>query len=1175
MHTMTTRTARLGLILLLAVVSFAQMPYGSVVGRIIDKEQARVPGASVKAVNLSTQVVSATKSNNEGNYIVPNLVPGPYRVEIEKDGFKRFTREPVEVRVSDRLTLDVELEIGQVTQSVVVTSEAPLLQSTTATIGQNIDHQRLMDLPSPSNSVIFQIALTPGVTPLVAPGGNYAPDREGDSNQFAVSGTGTGSNQIMVDGNPTDIKGSITLHAIPEVVEEVQVQTTPIDASTGRAVGAFVNMVMKSGTNTFHSDLVYSYIGRTLTAMDFFTKRNIYAPSNAPVTEEKKKAAWPGANTKRYRVGANGPLYIPKLYDGRDRTFWTFGFEAMTSSMLTPQTTTMPTAVQRGGDFSQLLQIGSRYQIYDPATIAPAASGRYSRQPFAGNIIPASRIVPIANKLLKYYPMPNVTGTVDGLNNFAYPNVSPQNYDAEMARVDHVVSPSQRIYVTITRKFHDHNYDPIGTQAYSSVMDRKQHTVSLADSITLRPDLIVDLRYGATRYGDQRFSKTRGFDLSSLGLPNSLVNQLDREYTTVPRLAMNGYFTLGGGAQAGAASTYAPYTYHDVTGQAMHMRGNHSLRIGAEFRVTQQNNTNLGNLTPSYSFGETWTRGPLDNSPVAPIGQSLATFLLGLPTGGSIDKKDTSAATSKYHALYFQDDWKLSSKLTLNLGLRWEFERPTTERFNRTVIGYDFATANPIQEAARANYARSPITEVSAANFKTTGGLMFAGVGGNPRGLWDTDSNNIAPRIGLAYMLGPQTVLRGGYGIFIAPLGSDSVGVYQPGYTATTSIVPSLDNGLTFQATTTNPFPNGLLPIAGNSKGMTTFLGQGISSLRRDRRHPYLQRWNVSIQQALPFRMMVDFGYTGSRGVGLQYSDDVNAVPGKYLSTSPVRDQATIDYLSQNVANPFYGLPEFTGTGLAARNVARSQLLRPSPQFYGISQTAPDGYSWYNSFQGRLAKRLSAGFTTTASFTWSKSMEATSKLNSTDPVPYRTISSFDRPLNITISAMYDLPFGYKRRWLAGSRWLDQAVGGWSIQGLYIGQSGSPVDFGNIIFNGDIKNIVLPKSQRTVDRWFNIDAGFERSTAKQLASNIRTFPMRLSGLRADGINCANISLFKTFKFTERVGFQLRAEATNAFNHSMFISSPYTSPTSTLFGAMPSSTVQSNLPRRVTVGAKLSW
>jgi hypothetical protein len=1153
----------------------AQDPRGSILGRITDPSGAVITGAEIRAVNKETGVATTARANDAGNYILPNLLPGSYNATVERPGFKRFVREGIEVRVGEKLTLDVALDVGAVTESVTVTSQAPLLESTSASIGQVVDHQRLVDLPSPSSSVIFQIALTPGVTSLVAPGGNFAPDREGDSNQFAVSGAPSGSNMVMIDGNPTDIKGSITLHAIPEVVEEVQVQTTPIDASSGRAIGAFINMVMKSGTNKYHGDLVYSYIGRVLTAMDFFTKRNLYNPANAPVTETKKKAAWPGANTKRYRIGASGPLTIPKLYKGQDRTFWTFGFEGMTSSLLTPATTTMPDAAQRTGNFSRLLAIGSQYQIYDPSTIAAAASGRFSRQPFAGNIIPASRIAPIAKQLLEYYPIPNLAGTVDGLNNFAYPNVSPQTYDSEMARVDHVLSASQRLSLTVTRKYHDHNYDPIGTKAYSSEMDRKQHTVSLSDSITVRPNLILDVRYGATRYGDSRFSKTRGFDLSTLGMPASLVNQLDRNYTTVPRLAINGYFTLGGGAQAGAASTYAPYTYHDILVQAMHMRGNHNIRVGTEFRVTQQSNTNLGNLTPSYSFAETWTRGPLDNSPIAPVGQSLATFILGLPTGGSIDRKDTSAVTSKYQAFFVQDDWKVSRKLTVNVGLRLEFERPTTERFNRTAIGYDFATANPIQDAARAAYARAPIPEVSAANFKTTGGLLFAGAEGNPRGLWNTDFNNLGPRIGLAYMLRPTTVVRAGYALFYSALGADTIGVYQPGYTATTSIVPSTNNGITFVATTQNPFPSGLLPIAGNSNGVKTFLGQGITALRRDLHNPYMQRWNLSVQQALKYRTMVDVAYIGSRGLGLQYGATISTVPAQYLSTLPVRDQKTIDYLSQQVPNPFAALPEFAGTGLATTNVSRSQLLTPYPQYSGVSQTASDGYSWYHALQARLEKRLSAGFTATGSFTWSKSMDASTRLNSSDLSPYRSISSFDRPLNLTISAIYQLPFGRKHRWLSSSRWLDRAVGGWSLQGMYIGQSGAPIDFGNVIFSGKISDIVLPNSQRTVDRWFNTDAGFERNSARQLGSNIRTFPLRFSGLRADGMNCTNLSLFKTTRITERLGIQLRAEATNAFNHSMFISSPTTSPTSSLFGAMPSSTVQSNLPRRVVVGAKLSW
>jgi len=1159
--------------LLFAAVAVAQTPYGSIVGRVVDRGQALVAGAGIRAVNLSTQVATAASSNNEGNYIVPNLLPGQYRVEVEKPGFKRFTREPVDVRLGDRLTLDVALEIGEMTQSITITSEVPLLESTTATVGQVIDHRRLTDLPVPSSSVIFQLALTPGIVPLGAPSGNWSPDTEGNTDDFAVSGAGGSTNLVSIDGNPNDNRGCITIHPIPEMVEEVRVQTTAIDASVGRVTGAYVNMVMKSGTNALHADGLWAYLGRPLTAMDFFAKRHVYNPATGPVTDAKKRAAWPGSVMKRYRGSASGPVWIPKLYDGRNRTFWTFGFEKMKSYSTKSGVFTTPTAEERNGDFTRLLAIGAQYQLYDPATIAPAAAGRYSRQPLAGNRIPASRIDAAAKLLLPYYPIANTAGTVDGIGNFVYPDVSPQGYDSEMGRVDHVISQSQRLFVSFTRKYHDHNYNPLGTGAFSSVMDRKQHGFTIADSLTPRPDLVIDLRFGFTRWGDERFSKTRGFDLSTLGLPSALVSQLDRAYTTLPRLAISGYGTIGGGAQAGAATTYKPWQSQDLNGQVMHTRGNHSLRAGAEFRVVQENNTNLGHVSPSYTFAETWTRGPLDNSPVPPIGAGLASFMLGLPTGGSIDSKDTSAATSKYTAVFLQDDWKVSRRLTVNVGLRYEIELPTTERFNRTVIGYDFTTANPIQAAAQANYARNPIAEVPVSAFRTMGGLVFAG-GGNPRGMWDPDRNNLAPRIGLAYMLRPNTVLRAGYAIFFDHLGVDAIGVYQPGYTQSTALTPSLDNGITFRATTQNPFPDGILKPAGSSKGLATYLGSGVTAVRRDLAHPYMQRWSLNVQQALPFRATIDVGYIGSRGVGMRYSQALNAIPAQYLSTSPVRDQATIDYLSQAVKNPFSGLAEFTGTSLATANVARSQLLRPYPQFTSISGTASDGYSWYHALQARVEKRLSSGFTGTAAYTWSKSMGATSRLNESDLLPYRTISSFDRTHNVTISAMYDLPFGSKRRFLSGIRWLNPVVGGWSLQALYIGQSGAPLEFGNVIFTGDLSNILLSGKDRTVDRWFNTGAGFERSSSKQLGSNIRTFPMRLSGVRTDGINCANISLFKNFTFRERLNVQLRAEATNAFNHSMFLAQPNTTPTSTQFGAM-TGIGSSNLPRRVTLGAKVSW
>jgi hypothetical protein len=1163
----------LAALLLSPACLLAQSPYGSLVGRVVDRQSANVAGAVVRALNLNTQVTTTASSNADGNYLLTTLTPGAYRVEIEKAGFRRFTREPVEVSAGERLTLDVALEIGAVTESITVVSEAPLLESTTASVGQVVDHRTVTDLPSPSSSVIFQIAMAPGIAPLSSPSGNWSPDTEGNTSSFAVSGAGSGSNSVMMDGNPMDNRGSITFHAIPEMVEEVRVQTTAFDASIGRAVGAQVNIVMKSGTNRLHSDFVYGYLGRTLTAMDAFARAFVENPATGPITEDKKRTAWPGAYMRRYRGSASGPVYIPRLYDGRNRTFWTFGFETLSSQNSATGVATVPTDEERNGDFSRLLAVGAQYQLYDPATIAPAGSGRYSRQPLPGNLIPASRIDPGARLILGYYPIANMAGSVDGERNFAYPDNSPQAYDSEMARIDHVLSARQRFFISGTRKHHTHNYNPFRNGAYASLMNRTQYSLTMSDSFTLRPDLIAEVRYGMTRWRDERYSHTRGFDLSTLGLPQSLVSLVDSRFTTLPVVKITDYATIGGGAKAGAATTYSPWTSHDLSANATHIRGEHAVRFGGQFRVMQENVTNLGNVSPNYTFGETWTRGPLDNSPVAPIGGGLASFLLGLPTAGTIDRKDSSAATSKYVGLYAQDDWKITRRLTLNLGIRWESEFPTTERYNRTVSTFDALAANPVEAAARANYAKSPIPQIAAADFRTPGGLVYAGLNGASRSLWRMDRNNVAPRIGLAWLVGGRTVVRAGYGIFYDRLGVDRIGVYQPGYTQATAMTPSLDNGQTFRSTLRNPFPDGVVEPAGSSRGLATYVGNAISAYRPDLKNPYMQRWSFGVQRALRGRWAVDANYIGSRGVGLFYSSALNPVPAQYLSTSPVRDSTAINLLTANVPSPFYGIADFAGSSMVGTTVARSQLLRPFPQFGNVTVTSNDGYSWYHGLQVRLVRRMSRGFMTSVSYTWSKAMDATARLNESDTTPYRSIATIDRPQNLSVSAIYDLPFGPKRRWLAGSRWLGHAVGGWSVQGLYIAQSGAPIAFGNVLHVGRIEDVVLPDGERNPAHWFNTDA-FERASGRQLANNIRTFPLRLSGLRTGGMNCLNASLFKSFQFGERLKMQLRAEATNAVNHTMYLDPPNTSPTSTTFGTI-TSLGSNNQPRRVTLGAKLSW
>ena len=589
--------------------------------------------------------------------------------------------------------------------------------------------------------------------------------------------------------------------------------------------------------------------------------------------------------------------------------------------------------------------------------------------------------------------------------------------------------------------------------------------------------------------------------------------------------------------------------------------------------MNQRNNANYGNVAPSFTFGTSWTVGPLDNSSAAPIGQGFASFLYGLPTAGAIDRNAAPAVQDRFIGLYVQDDWKVTRKLSVGLGLRYELELPTTERFNRFNRGYDFSTPNPIQEAALANYARNPIPEVPVASFRTPGGLLFAGLNGAPRGYWNSRAGNLLPRIGVTYQLNAKMVLRAGYGIFFETMGPDRYSPLLQGFNYRTSITPSLDRGITFRATSADPLPEGIVQPPGSSLGLKTFLGNSISYFAPEIRPGYVQRWSFNVQRELPSRLLVEVGYVGNRATRLPLSQNWDVVPRKYLSTSPFRDQPVIDFLSAAVANPFSGMAEFAGSSLQGTTVARSQLLLPYPQFTGLSTTLDSGFSWYHSLQIRAEKRLTRGFTIQANYTWSKYMEATAKLNSTDPYPEHVISSSDRPQRVVVSGIYDLPLGRGKHWFPSAPgWLNQIVGQWSVQAIYQGQSGPPLSFGNIIFLGDIHNLVLPRNQRTVERWFNTDAGFEKASSKQLASNIRTFPSRLTGLRGDGYNNWDLSLLKNFAITEKLKFQLRAEAQDALNHAMF-ATPNATPTSTLFGQVTNTV--SGGQRAVTVGGRLTW
>jgi hypothetical protein len=467
------------------------------------------------------------------------------------------------------------------------------------------------------------------------------------------------------------------------------------------------------------------------------------------------------------------------------------------------------------------------------------------------------------------------------------------------------------------------------------------------------------------------------------------------------------------------------------------------------------------------------------------------------------------------------------------------------------VRGYDFNVASPVEPAAVAAYAKNPIPELPVSQFDVKGGLTFVGVNGQPRSIYHAPKLNFMPRFGFAYSLGSKTVIRGGGGIFYNQLALTVRSFIQTGFSQTTNHVPTLDNGMTWIATLNNPFPDGLLDPPGASAGISTYLGQGISFQNPDLSTPYSQRWSLGIQRMLPRSFLVDASYVGSRGIHIETSRSLNFTPGEYLSTLPVRDEATIARLTRNVPNPMAGL--LPGSSLNGANTSVGRMLFAYPHFGSMGTTSSDGYSWYHSLQTRLERRFSSGFTIMGAWTWSKNMEATGFLNAFDLRPEEVISDDDRTHRMTWSGIYELPFGRGRTLFNNpNKVLGAVVNGWQLSGTYQFQTGEPLGLGDFIYYGDARNIKLPDDQRNREHWFNT-ANFERNTSKQRSNAVRFQSSLFSGLRAAPITMLDLCAMKRSRITERFSVELRAEALSAMNHQLF-DVPNTSVTAGTFGTV---------------------
>ena len=1145
---------RKGLVLFLLVAVLAWSPVwaqrtrGSIGGRVVDDTGGVIPGVSVTAANVATGVDLSTVSNDTGSYRINYMDPGEYELTVSLPGFKTI-KQPVQLRTGESLIRDYTLEVGEVTEEVTVQARAPLLQSSNATLSNLIDNELIETLPLAQGNPSHLLILAPGASS--PPGGGWKWDEPGWSiaTGFYFHGTrgnaiGFTLNGINNVGNAVGGSQQAQVQPSTEAVQEMKI-SHDYDATKGHHSGTTMDVTMKTGTNQWHGSVYGFWRKSDWNAAGFFDNR---------AGADKVPSFY-----RRHGGGVNGPVF-------KDKTFFAFTFESTFQETTEFYgTRTVPTPAMLRGDLSALLDAGPEYQIYDPNTIQATGDGFFSRMPIPNNIIPSSQIHPISQKLLEFWPEPNVAGGGDGTRNFQPVTPSPTGWTQYFSRVDHTFSPSNRLFGSYallgnwSGEWRDY-YGNLATGFWQAI---KRWNFGLDDVWTVSPTTILNFRYSFNRGGYPAYAKSMKktnhpsgfFDLATLPFSENMLSQVDPTETALPHIQIQGFSGIHDETRNALYRTMV----HTAETSTDLNRGNHNVKLGMEFRSSLTNQASFTWANPVFRFGCDFTNGPLNTSPCAQ-GQGFAAFLLGQPSSGFINRNANFAAHTNYYGIFIQDNWRATPELTFNIGIRWEYFAPVTERFDRSVSSFDFGADSPIAAAAAAAYMANPIPEISPGAFQVKGGITYAGVGGIQRELWDVPSNLFAPRFGFAYRFGEDTVLRGGYGMFHEPVGifGNRFRPILTGFSQSTDLVPSFDNGVTYVANFEDPFPAGIKEPIGNSMGLATNLGQSVSFFDENTvKIPYNQRWSLTVQHMLPADTLLEVGYVGTRATGGFGSRNLNVLPGRHLSTLNQRNESNIALLGASFPNPFAGL--LPGTGLNTANISRSNLLKPYPHFRNVtlSQTNQN-YAWYHALETRLERRLSGGISYMLGYSWSKFMEARQFLNASDPVPYEVVATADRTHNFKLTGIWQVPFG-RVHWL----------GGWQVSGVWQLQSGFPLNFGNVFTTSGFDPKKLPLSGGTVEKWFNTNAGFERNSSRAPeGTHMRTFPFRFSNLRSAPVDFWDISVIKDTFITEGHRLRFQAQFLNAFNHASF-GPVVTNPTSGSFGLVQRDVTW---PRRIMLGVK---
>ncbi len=1174
----------------------AQEFRATISGHVIDATGSAVPNAKIQATNVATNETSTANTDTSGSYALPFLRPGDYKLTATAAGFKQYQRSSVTLEVGKVAGIDISLEVGNITDSVQVTGEAELLETQTASRGGVVNTQQVSELPLNARNPFMLGAMMSGVT-FNGAAIWQRPFDNGAIAEWSINGSRNSSAEFMLDGasnNGQMGNNNIAYVPIVDAVQEFNVMSNMYNAEYGHTGGGILNVVLKTGTNSFHA-VGYEYMRRTFLDANTFQNNAIAKPKSEHFLDQ-------------YGFQVDGPVYIPKLMtsSSKVRLFYLGAFENYREGTPNPLIVSYPTTEMRMGDFSKLVNAqGQPVTIYNPYDYTSDANGNPVRQPFPGNKIPANLLNPIALAVTKYMPLPNRESPPG--SRYAQNNLSIPNY-FDNDKFYNLILKFDWNFGDKNRAFFRHASNDRTEDRASNGIDNKPGTdgqqpfqrindAYVIDWVnTVSPSFILNARASYNRFIEKGFGAANaGFDVGGFGLPSSLLRQLPSPIY-FGRWNFSGYNSLGRSQSNNFSNTY------ELAFNATKIWRTHTMKGGIDIRQINYETQNTGDIL-SFSGNTAFTQKVYNQSD-STSGDGYATFLLGIPDGSS-NYPLFPWWKQWYIAPYFQDDWKVSRRLTLNLGLRWDFNLPQYEKWNRQNGPFDPNAPSPLASQI------SPDMLALYPQLKNLkGSFTFAGVNGIASTPANKNLHDIQPRAGAAYQINDRLVMRGGIGLYYSNPGNN----YQQtaGFSTSTSLVNSLDGGRTPIANIlSNPYPNGIQYPTGSSQGALTFAGKNNNWFDSNFKTPKVWSFSYGFQYQVTRASTLDFSYVGSRSLNLNSEKAFNIPSLDFRKQCNLLEGGSPLYCDAQVPNPFKGIPAFIGTSFySANTLSRFQMSRPFPQFNGdlLQQGRNDSKIWYNSFQLNYNFRFSSGLNLLGNYTLAKQVERWGYNDPYAGVQQQSLYFLDHPQVIKLTAVYELPFGQGKKWGSGTQgFAKKAISGWEWTTFFTDPlSGFPNDLpGNVIPLKDPQTAagwggktdwkayqvrgwspcVLKQNNdgTTAPQPYSIADGCGTDPANyvwlQTAGYApRATPPRSGQIRKQHAYTMDASLLKMTQITERLRAQFGIEAFNIFNHNYFGRDGFnTDPNSPNFGTLFPSQVstQNGFPRQLQIRMKLMW